>query len=289
LAERLTARLRGFAYTLDNPSGSAADPIADFLEHSRAGHCEYFASSLALMLRSRGVYTRVVNGYRLGPWISEGGYFIVTQNEAHSWVEYYDPDAKFWRVADPTPPAPPNAALTQGFMGAVQRWMDAVRFRWDRHVVRFSGEDQSTGFDWATTRLSALGDFKSWHSGALKGSGSALPTLLGGLLFAATLAAVLWRTRAFWMDRFGWQGTGNAGPRSLRPLRPLLRRTRRDLPPRQGETLRVWLLRLAQEKPDREPALRMLATTAESVAYGGQPGEQELKNLVKAELSHWKG
>ncbi len=285
LAERLTARLRGFTYTLDNPSGSAADPIADFLERSQAGHCEYFASSLALMLRSRGVYARVVNGYRLGPWISEGGYFLVTQNEAHSWVEYYDPDAAYWFVADPTPPAPPNAALTQGFMGAVQRWMDAVRFRWDRHVVRFSGEDQSTGFDWAASKISAIGADKSWQLGALKGTGPALPISIGVLCLATAIAAVFWRTRSFWMDQLS---VGGKGPRSLRPLRPLLRRTRRLHPPKPGDTLRVWLLGLAKAKPDREPALRKLASTAESVAYGGSAEAQELKSLVKSEVSHWK-
>ena len=284
LTEILTARLRSFAYTLDNPSGSAADPIADFLEHSRAGHCEYFASSLALMLRSRGVFARVVNGYRLGPWISEGGYFLVTQNEAHSWVEYYDPEASFWRVADPTPPAPPNAALTQGFMGAVQRWADALRFRWDRHVVRFSDEDQSIGFAWATAKLSAFGNVKSWRLGTLKGTGSALPISLGVVLMAAA-ATLLWRTRAFWMGRFGFGGTDSRG---LRLLRPLLRRTRNTLPPKKGDTLRAWMLRLAKERPDREPALRLLASTAESVAYGGRSEEQELKNLVKSELRHWK-
>ncbi len=285
LAERLTARLRGFTYTLDNPSGSAADPIADFLEHSRAGHCEYFASSLALMLRGRGVYARVVNGYRLGPWIAEGGYFLVTQNEAHSWVEYYDPDGATWRVADPTPPAPPNTALTQGLMGALQRWMDAVRFRWDSHVVRFSGEDQTTGFDWAASKLSNLGNPKSWRLGPLKGADPSWLVFLGALLVATAIAVIVWRTREFWMDSLGY---GAGGSRGLKPLRPLLRRTRRTLPPRQGETLRAWLLRLAEAKPDREPSLRSLAATAESVAYGGRAEEQELRKRVKAEVSHWK-
>lgn len=286
LADRLTTQLRSFTYTLDNPSGSATDPIADFLEHSKAGHCEYFATSLALMLRSRGVYARVVNGYRLGPWSAEGGYFLVTQNEAHSWVEYYDSEAGFWRVADPTPPAPANAALTQGFMGAVQRWVDAVRFRWDRHVVRFSGEDQSTGFDWATAKFSALEVTKPWRLGSPNGTGSSWMVSLGVLLLFITIAAILWRTRLFWMARLGLSATA---PGVLRPLRPLLRRTRHSLPPERGETLRTWLLRLAKTKPDREPALKILASTAESVAYGGGPAkEQELKNLVKVEVGHWK-
>ncbi|MBL0210568.1 MAG: DUF3488 domain-containing protein [Holophagaceae bacterium] len=288
LAQRLSGRLRSFAYTLDNPSGSAEDPIADFLEHSRAGHCEYFASSMALMLRSRGVFARVVNGYRLGPWISEGGYFMVTQNEAHSWVEYYDPDSRLWLVSDPTPPAPPNSALTQGFMGAVQRWADAVRFRWDRHVVRFTGEDQSIGFDWATAKLSAFGNVKSWNFGSLKGTGPSWPVSLVALALATGIAIVLWRARASWLGRLGLAGPGSPGLRSLRPLRPLLRRTRATVPPKKGDTLRAWLLRLAKERPDREPALRKLASTAESVAYGAGTGEQDLKDLVKTELNHWR-
>ncbi len=88
LASTLEAALRRFQYTLDNPSGQAANPLEDFLERSQAGHCEYFASAMALMLRARGVPARVVTGYRLGPWIPEGGYFRISQNEAHSWVEY---------------------------------------------------------------------------------------------------------------------------------------------------------------------------------------------------------
>ncbi|HEX9080713.1 MAG TPA: transglutaminaseTgpA domain-containing protein, partial [Holophagaceae bacterium] len=108
LARRLEAALHTWRYTLDNPSGSAANPLEDFLDRTQAGHCEYFASAMAFMLRARGVPARVVNGYRLGPWIEEGGYFRVSQDQAHSWVEYWDQGA--WHVADPTPSAPAGSA-----------------------------------------------------------------------------------------------------------------------------------------------------------------------------------
>ena len=101
LAQAFQTALREFGYTLDNPSGQALNPLEDFLERTQAGHCEYFASAMALMLRARGVPARVVNGYRLGPWIPEGGYFRVSQNEAHSWVEYWH-EGRWW-TADPTP------------------------------------------------------------------------------------------------------------------------------------------------------------------------------------------
>ncbi len=157
LADRLSRALRaGFTYTLTNPSGAAANPLKDFLERSRAGHCEYFASALAFMLRYRGVPARVANGYRLGPWIEEGGYFLVTQAEAHSWVEYYDAAAGGWRTADPTPAAPATPFSPGSFLTAVNRWTDAVRFRWDRNVVRFSDEDQLAGAGWAVRRFEAL-------------------------------------------------------------------------------------------------------------------------------------
>ena len=95
LARVLETALRQFKYTLDNPSGKAANPLEDFLDRTQAGHCEYFASAMALMLRARGVPARVVNGYRLGPWIPEGGYFRVSQNEAHSWVQYWH-EGRWW-------------------------------------------------------------------------------------------------------------------------------------------------------------------------------------------------
>lgn len=282
LAELLTRRLRTFRYTLDNPSGTAADPIEDFLFNSKAGHCEYFASSLAFMLRSRGVFARVVNGYRLGPWSPEGGYFLVTQNEAHSWVEYFDPDSGFWRVADPTPPAPPDDALISGLMGTVKRWVDAIRFRWDRHVVRFSGEDQVLGFDWVSTHISALAKAPSWSLKSIKHAAPSLPVLLLALFAVLAAAGILVRTRALWMAKLR-----PGEPGGLKPLRPLLRRTRRELPPRAGETLRAWLLRLARARPEREAALRSLISAAESVAYGGAP-DNDLRALVKAEVGHWK-
>ena len=142
LAERLTQALRTFRYTLENPSGTAANPLSDFLERSQAGHCEYFASALAIMLRLRGVPSRVANGFRLGPWLEEGGYFLVTQGEAHSWVEYYDSAAGGWRVADPTPAAPPSSLRLGPLLATLERWADALRFQWELRVVRFSDQEE---------------------------------------------------------------------------------------------------------------------------------------------------
>ncbi len=276
LAARLSAELRGrFRYTLDNPSGKAPNPIEDFLERSHAGHCEYFASAAALMLRARGVPARIANGYRLGPWSPEGGYWLVTQDQAHSWVEYYDRKRAAWRVLDPTPPAPPQGP-SGAVMAALSRWTDALRFRWDRHVVRYSGEDQLAGFAWLNERLARL-------------SNLGLPSFsfldsLQGALMAAAAAWLLFRTRGWWRPRLRrWGSPPSSG---LAALRPLLKRAEGAAPPRPGETARAWLHRLAEARPERRQALWDLADAVDGVIYGGG-AEAPLRERVRIEAKQW--
>ena len=276
LAEALAGALRArFRYTLANPSGGAANPLQDFLEHSHAGHCEYFAAALALMLRYRGIPARVVNGFRLGPWIAEGGYFLVTQSEAHSWVEYYDPEAGGWRVADPTPPAPAAPQDAGTFAAALARWTDALRFRWDRNVVRFSDADQAAGLDRALGGLGAL-------AGRLPRPRIGVPVAL------ATLALLALAVGSRRRNGTGWPWTGpSREPGRIPELDPLVRRARRLLPPGEAETARAWLGRLARLRPQRAAQLRRLAREADAAAYGGRPPET-LRRLAREESRHWK-
>jgi protein-glutamine gamma-glutamyltransferase len=272
LAERFTRHLRAFRYTLDNPSGKSANPLEDFLERSKAGHCEYFASSLALMLRARGVPARVVNGYRLGPWFPEGGYFRVTQDEAHSWTEYYDESIHRWRVADPTPPAP--RIDKNPLLASWERWTDALRYRWDRHVVRFSDEDQQAGFGWVQGRI------QSWNS-TWKPSPASLMAILG-------LPLLIWflsRMRSFWMP---WLRSTPTDKQGIRALRPLIRRTRKIASPETGETARAWLFRLAELRSERRSALYAIAEQVDASVYGNGD-ESHLRTLIRAEMKAWKG
>lgn len=270
LAHRLAGTLRGFRYTLDNPSGSAANPLQDFLRNSQAGHCEYFASALCFALRHRGVPARVVVGYRLGPWVPEGGYWVITEAEAHSWVEFLDERQGTWTVVDPTPPAPPSAWAGTGIGAVMQRWADALRFRWDRSVVRFSAEDQAAGLAWLRTQVEAL---PAWRPGGPR---------LRLLLLPALAVLAFWALRRF---RSGMAGLSFPG--RIPELAPLLRTLRRTHPPQPGETLRAWLLRLADLRPDRRSALVELAERAEAQAYGRRR-DPSLQALARTESRHWR-
>ncbi len=89
--EQYLASGQEFKYSLrlSPPTNSRIDPIADFLINKRKGHCEYFASSLAMLLRSMNIPTRIVSGFRPGEYNDLGGYFSVQQKHAHVWVEAY--------------------------------------------------------------------------------------------------------------------------------------------------------------------------------------------------------
>jgi hypothetical protein len=267
LVRRLEQALRGFRYTLDNPSGKAANPLEDFLERTQAGHCEYFASALALMLRARGVPARVVNGYRLGPWIPEGGYFRISQDQAHSWVEYWHEGT--WRQADPTPASGTGSERGMEGLGLLARWADTLRYRWDRHVVRFSDQDQQAGLSWLQARIQGW----EWRW-------QAPPAGLSWMLGLVAAAWLAWRTRRLWQPL-------PPGPGQIRALRPLLSATQRSAPPGTGDTARIWLLRLGTLRPERAAALARLADAVDAAAYGSQTTSASA--LAKAEAEAWRG
>ncbi len=80
------------------------NPLEDFLFNYKYGNCEYFASSMAVLLRLNGIPSRLVAGYRGGIYNEAGGYYLVRQGDAHVWVEVFIRD-KGWVRYDPTPPS----------------------------------------------------------------------------------------------------------------------------------------------------------------------------------------
>jgi transglutaminase-like putative cysteine protease len=141
-ADRLERHLIGnYDYTLDFVGRSADNPIEDFLFRYRSGQCEYFASSMVLMLRSQGIHARLVTGFLGGEYNPFEGYYIVRENNAHAWVEAYLP-GEGWRIYDPTPPAGRPTGRDQGALLYFQQAWDFVLFRWDRYVLTFGIYDQ---------------------------------------------------------------------------------------------------------------------------------------------------
>lgn len=139
---RLELRLiQDYEYTLDFRGRSSANPIEDFLFRYKSGQCEYFASSMVLMLRSQGVPARLVTGFLGGEYNPFEGYYIVRDSNAHAWVEAWLP-GEGWRIFDPTPPAGRPTAEQEGVPLLMRQAWDYVVFRWDRYVLTFGLYDQ---------------------------------------------------------------------------------------------------------------------------------------------------
>src|SRR5260370_15986748 len=96
-----------YGYTLNLSGKPGADPLAHFLFVTRAGHCEYFASAMAILLRTLDIPSREVNGFLPGEYNDLAGDYIVRASDAHSWVEVNFSDNR-WVPCAPTPPAPPT-------------------------------------------------------------------------------------------------------------------------------------------------------------------------------------
>lgn len=151
-----------YTLSLTGPKDSGMDPIADFLLNKRKGHCQYFASALALVLRSQGIPTRLVVGFRPSEYNDIGGYFQVSQSHAHVWVEAYftldeikqvDESMRMgipipswsrrgvWLRLDPTPPVDGSNA-GGSFRSSGTQTFDAMQDFWDEMVINMDKSRQ---------------------------------------------------------------------------------------------------------------------------------------------------
>lgn len=90
-------------YQLPGEAGFARN-LGDFLLGTGAGHCEYFATALALLLRVQGVPCRLVGGYLVHEDDADAGGAVARARDAHAWVEVMDASGA-WHTFDATPPA----------------------------------------------------------------------------------------------------------------------------------------------------------------------------------------
>jgi protein-glutamine gamma-glutamyltransferase len=132
---------RNFGYTLQLPKTRPRDPIANFLFERKAGHCEYFASSMAVMLRTLGIPARVVNGFRGGEFNDVTGMYIVRSREAHSWVEAYLGEYG-WVTFDPTPAGPAGGGASTARWHRIALYLDALSEFWREWVINYDFQHQ---------------------------------------------------------------------------------------------------------------------------------------------------
>ena len=142
-----------FGYSLERKA-AGDDPLMDFLFNVRSGHCEYFSTAMAIMLRTRGVPARVVNGFLPGEYNAAADAYTVRQSDAHSWVEVYFPETNSWVTFDPTPPAGREVVTRQGLTAWLSKYAEAMELFWFQYVVGYDKQEQRSLAASLQTRLS---------------------------------------------------------------------------------------------------------------------------------------
>jgi hypothetical protein len=157
-----------FGYTLQlTRKDLTLDPNEDFLRNLRRGHCERFASALALLARSCNIPARVVVGFRGAAAGEVDGSYVVRQNDAHGWVEVPvvrpGPEGVrrwHWRTFDPTPSEDPTATEAAISLDGWVGWQQLGNLLWRNFVVDYNAEKRNEAAGYVTHWWFTLSDME---------------------------------------------------------------------------------------------------------------------------------
>src|SRR6266404_4195469 len=286
-----------YTYTLNLTGKPGDDPLAHFLFETRAGHCEYFASAMAIMLRTLGIPSREVNGFLPGEYNELGGDYIVRASDAHSWVEVYFPGTD-WQVFDPTPAAPENEA---GFLSSLGKYADWMEITWSEWVIGYDFAHQVTMAQnvqrgsrdiseslrawYARQELRGKKWMKSWHDGLGVLVAFAVVAFLILLRFDA-LSAMLQRLWLSWQLRSAKAARANPQLASRLYAELLRLLARRGMIREVSQT--PFEFAVAMDAPNLAPAVREFTQLYTHARFGGGPCDatrlQQLLDQIRAAL-----
>jgi hypothetical protein len=251
-----------YTYTLQQESPEDMEPLDHFLFERKKGHCEYFSSAMAILLRAGGVPTRNVNGFLGGEWNEYGGYIAVRGGDAHSWVEVWF-EGYGWITYDPTPPAPAGTLARGGgdWLDRARRMLDNIRLSWFKWVLEY---DLGRQLGLMRSLGDALRSSGSWNTKAIRewlaDNRLAVGGTFGGL-------AALWVAIAWWRRR----------RRSERPG------TTSRLSTDDHTVVTLWARaeKMLAKQGHRRPSSQTPREHARTLAKSGVPGSQPYAALTE--------
>jgi len=254
------------------------DPLEDFLFAEKDGHCEYFASAAAILLRAGGVPTRYVNGFLGGEWNDLRQAITVRENRAHSWIEAYL-GREGWVRVDATPPLGRDSR-----MGKLRQLVDAAELFWGRWVVEYNASQQILLAQKLGQKLGFSG--RSFAGGRhVNGLGRRQALVCAGILVFATV--IISQRKRFMRWRWHRQHA-DRNQRGEEPIARVYRATVRRLaaagiPRRPWETPHEYLARLESSNLEGGAAFARLTELYESSTYGDAEIPPEVVASIRGE------
>ncbi len=276
IAERFLSYLRDenrFQYSLAQPAVGTKWPLEVFLFDAKRGHCEYFATALAIMLRAVDLPSRNVTGFVGGEYNPYGRYYGMRQSDAHSWVEVLIP-GRGWMTLDPTPPTRDAMGPARSLFADLNNMVDAMRSYWMTQVLSYDLRSQ----------ISVLRRFREWSRAfSMPSFGLDRKTDAGSQ--AAAKAGADGSSRSLWLVLAGLTVLLVAGFFALRAWGT--RTKQRDLArsARTAQKLYRELERLLESKGRARPAHVSPEAHAHALSAGGFPAADAVQEVTRVYLA----
>jgi hypothetical protein len=144
--------LADFQYALGVPDLDRLAPVDDFIFNAREGHCERYASALAVLLRMSGVPARVAVGYVAKEYNDMGGFYNIRASDAHAWTEAWFEESG-WTIVDATPYGQGIELTDRPWYTTAWEWVENT---WYSKIVEFDTDEQSSVMSVVQSSFSSL-------------------------------------------------------------------------------------------------------------------------------------
>lgn len=294
---------RNYKYTLNLTWTPRTQPVSTFLFDAKSGHCEYFASSMAILLRAAGIPTRLINGFLMGEYNPVGRDYIIRESDAHSWVEVYIPNLG-WMEFDPTPPDPNHHEINLAMQ--ISQYVDAMELFWNSYVIVYDSGAQLQLFRSAQDRVQSVQAALRDKSDQWMVQGQQFSDRFSARITELVQTPGLWAAGAFFIIGGAaykhrrrlrthlqiWrvhQGRGSVDEDVVEQLfyRAARLAERRAQKRRPAETWREWIFGLPD--PNRRSILTRALKIFERSKYGRVPASAEDFALLEETIKELKG
>jgi len=249
--------------------------VGTFLETTRSGHCEYFATSTALLLRDAGIPARYCVGFAVSEEDKDREEWVMRGKHAHAWCRVWISD---------TPTSQTNQASPQNTAG---HWedLDLTPPSWESMEETNTHRRLQYLTDWWQLLRE---DFMIWRT-----QKSNQTKVMIGVVFIISLLT-LWIIWRLWQSRqpraleksASYQRPAHATITALNQLEPALAKTLGSRP--AGTPITRWLLTLAEQHPELTDDLQKIADLHNTARFSPDKLTTDQQQDIATACTHLK-